>query len=223
MGFQMSDKQKWLLAGAAAIVIFVVILKSRSKGSSGGTAQTVIPAMPVGSTTGASAISAGQLGQFESQLTGTLDTAIGQMQSTIAASGSTPAASGSTPPTSSAPPVSTGGGFYPTPTPTSISPATLTATAPAPTYTATAAPPVVTPSPPVDVTPVGPPSGSVSINGQTLNYISSPQEGSVLAAAGDTIDAVIAGTVVPVVVGGQRTAAWNSLPSGTRLYDSPSA
>lgn len=197
MAIQLSDKQKWLLAGAAAIVIFVVILKSRSSSGSGGSAAaaTAIPVGTVaaGATTGAAPISTGQLANFESQLTSSLDSAITALQ-----------ASGTTTATSTTPAVTT-----PTGAPASSTPA--------------ATPTVTAPSPAPNVTPVGPPPGSVSVGGQTLDYISNPQEGSALAASGQTIDAVIAGSVVPVVVNGQRTAAWNSLPQGTKLYDQPKA
>lgn len=190
MAFQLSTKQKWLLAGAAGIVVLVVILRSRSSASSGGT-TTVAAAVPTvaGSAAGAAPISTGQLASFESQLTSSQDSFLQQLQQAL-----TPAAGGSTSPTSATPPVTT----------TSGAPAPSPAPAPAP------APPAVT--------PVGPPPGSVSVGGMTLDYISSEAAGSALAASGDTIDAVIAGQAVPVVVKDKRTAAWSSLPAGTKLY-----
>lgn len=201
MAFQLD--RKWLIAGAAAVVILIVIVKARSSSSSGGT--TVVPQNITGATTGAAAISTGQLASFETQLTISLDKAISQLQaggSGSSSSGSSGAATGTTTTTNPAPPVTTGSG-NPAPTTTTGSPAPTTPANP--------------------VTPVAPPAGSVSVNGQVLDYISTPAEGSALAAAGQTIDAVIAGSVVPVVVNGQRTAAWSNLPAGTRLYDQPKA
>ena len=195
MGFQLSTKQKWLLAGAAAIVVLVVILRSRSSSSGGATAAMPAMAAPTvaDSTGGAAPISTGQLAAFESQLTASQDSFLQQLQQAFSP------ASGTTAPTSPAPPVTTTSG------------------APAPSPTPAPAPP------PPAVTPVGPPAGSVSVGGQTLDYISSEQAGSALAANGDTIDAVIAGRAVPVVVKGKRTAAWSTLPKGTRLYDAGKA
>lgn len=199
MAFQL-DK-KWLIAGAAAVVILIVIVKARSSSSGGGT--TVVPQTVTGATTGAAAISTGQLASFETQLTTSLDKAISQLQATQ------PAASGTTSPTNPSAPVATGGGTPVTP------PAAAT---PAPTGTSTGSG-----SGSANVTPVGPPPGSVSVDGVTLNYIDTPQAGAALAKAGQTIDAVIAGSIVPVVVAGHRTAAFAALPSGTRLYDQPKA
>lgn len=186
-------QRKMLYIGVPVVAVLglYMYLRSRSSSSSATTAAT---AAPSGTTTASNTpIGLDQLTSYETQVTAQLAQLGQAVQAVQAAQTASP----------TSPSTSTG---Y-TPSPFQGSPATVTA----PTSSGV--------TQPTSLPTIGAPPGSVSVGGATYDYIQTPAAGSVLSAAGDTIYAIEGSTPVAVVQGGKRTAAWNYLPAGTKLYD----
>lgn len=189
-----STQRKILYIGVPIVAVLGLYMYLRSRNT---TAAVATPsATSSGTTTDSNTpIGLDQLTSFESQVTDQLGQ-LGQAVSAVQAAQTAQPA----PPANSS-------GYVPAPTPSTpapIAPPTSSGTV------APAAQPTVTPSLP---------PGDIQTGGTTYEHITNPQEGSVLAAGGTTIYALEGTTPVPVVVNGQRTAAWNYLPAGTSLYD----
>lgn len=184
-------QRKILYIGGPIVAVVGLYMYLRSRSST--TTTTATTPAATDTTASNAPIGLDQETSFESQVTAQLG-AMGQaLQAVQAAQTAAPA------PTPTA-------GLYPTAPVTSV-PVQTAVPAPTPTSGTT------TP------TPAPAPTNDMNIAGQNYDYISTPAEGSVLSAAGDTIYAIEGSTPVAVVQGGQRTAAWDYLPPGTKLYD----
>lgn len=209
MALNLSPEEKWLLIGGAAVVVIAVFLHAKSS------SPTTTGAQSSGSTTPpTSAISTGDLANFESAITAQQDAFLQQLQSTLTQT--TPTSSGTTTQTSPTPPVTTVTG---TPAPTTP---TTSATTPTTGTATTSSTPPASPTPTTDNAPSAASLGAEALvpgpGGSELAVL-----GQISGAGGQyTGENVAGGAPVYALVNGSWVQGFDAaqLPPGTPLATS---